>query len=142
MCHRPGEAGPFPLLSYRDVKSHAKQIVDVTRSRFMPPWLPAPGDFKFADERRLGPEQVAIVERWVEQGGAPQEIIATHYVNNNPTSGVQFQRPLCPFPQVARFTGVDTTKASSFECVEDERDNDPRDASLARNSGSNRVEDK
>jgi Tannase and feruloyl esterase len=82
------------------------------------------------------------LERWVEQGGAPQEIIATHYVNNNPASGVQFQRPLCPFPQVARFTGVDTTKASSFECVGDERDNDPRNASLARNSGSNRVEDK
>jgi Tfp pilus assembly protein PilF len=67
-CHRPGEAGPFPLLNYRDVKSHAKQIADVTRSHFMPPWLPAPGDFRFADERRLRPEQIAIVERWVEQG--------------------------------------------------------------------------
>jgi len=68
MCHRPGEAGPFPLLNYRDVKSHAKQIADVTRSRFMPPWLPAPGDFRFADERRLRPEQIAMIERWVEQG--------------------------------------------------------------------------
>src|SRR4249920_1376831 len=29
-CHRPGEAGPFPLLTYADVKSHAKQIADVT----------------------------------------------------------------------------------------------------------------
>jgi Flp pilus assembly protein TadD/mono/diheme cytochrome c family protein len=68
ICHRPGEAGPFPLLNYDDVKSHAKQIADVTRSRFMPPWLPAPGDFRFADERRLRPEQIAMIERWVEQG--------------------------------------------------------------------------
>ena len=30
-CHRPGEAGPFPLLTYADVKKHAHQIADVTR---------------------------------------------------------------------------------------------------------------
>ena len=34
-CHRPGEAGPFPLLSYIDVKKHARQIADVTRRRFI-----------------------------------------------------------------------------------------------------------
>ena len=52
-CHRPGEAGPFPLFTYQDVKKHGHQIVAVTQSRFMPPWLPEPGDVKFADERRL-----------------------------------------------------------------------------------------
>jgi hypothetical protein len=35
-CHRPGEAGPFPLLSYQDVKKHAPEIADVTTRRFMP----------------------------------------------------------------------------------------------------------
>ena len=29
-CHRPGEAGPFPLLTYDDVKKHATQIADLT----------------------------------------------------------------------------------------------------------------
>lgn len=67
------------------------------------------------------------LERWVEQGVAPDKIIATHYVNNNPASGVQFQRPLCPFPQVARYKVGDTTNAANFECVTDERDPDPRD---------------
>jgi feruloyl esterase len=67
------------------------------------------------------------LERWVEQGVAPDKIIATHYVNNNPASGVQFQRPLCPFPQIARYKVGDTTNAASFECVIDERDHDPRD---------------
>jgi feruloyl esterase len=70
------------------------------------------------------------LERWVEQDVAPHEIIGTHYVNNNPASGVQFKRPLCPFPQVAAFRVGDTTNANSFECVGDERDNDPRDQSL------------
>jgi mono/diheme cytochrome c family protein len=36
-CHRPGESGPFPLLTYKDAKAHARQIVAVTKSRFMPP---------------------------------------------------------------------------------------------------------
>jgi len=33
-CHREGEAGPFPLGSYDDVKKRAKQIVKVTASTF------------------------------------------------------------------------------------------------------------
>ncbi len=82
------------------------------------------------------------LERWVEQGVAPDKIIATHYVNNNPASGVQFQRPLCPFPQVSRFKVGDPTNASSFECVGDERDNDPRDRNLARNSDGDRGDDR
>src|SRR5947209_4431904 len=32
-CHRPGESGPFSLLSYEDVKHHATQIASVTRTR-------------------------------------------------------------------------------------------------------------
>ncbi len=62
-CHRPGEAGPFPLLNYRDVKAHASQIAAVTHSRFMPPWLPDPGPFPFAEERRLSDEQIALIRR-------------------------------------------------------------------------------
>jgi feruloyl esterase len=67
------------------------------------------------------------LERWVERGIAPEKIIGTHYVNNNPASGVQFQRPLCPFPKVAQFQGGDPTSAASFVCVKDEHEKDPRD---------------
>jgi mono/diheme cytochrome c family protein/lipoprotein NlpI len=77
MCHRPGESGPFPLLTYKDAKSHARQIAAVTQSRFMPPWLPEPGDYKFADNMRLSDEEVALIARWVEQGaveGVPAEL--------------------------------------------------------------------
>src|SRR5579859_4039535 len=68
MCHRPGEAGPFPLLTYSDAKKHARQIAEVTRSRAMPPWLPEPQELKFADELRLTESEIKLIERWVEQG--------------------------------------------------------------------------
>ena len=67
-CHRPGEAAPFSLLTYSDVKKHARQIADVTRSRAMPPWLPDPQKLKFADELRLSDAEIAMLQRWVEQG--------------------------------------------------------------------------
>ncbi len=67
-CHRPGEAGPFSLLTYSDVKKHARQIADLTRSRIMPPWLPEPQEAKFADDLRLSDAEIHLIQRWVEQG--------------------------------------------------------------------------
>ena len=70
---------------------------------------------------------VKALERWVEQGVAPDKIIATHYVNNVPAQGVAFQRPLCPYPQRGVYIGTgDTSQASSFKCVEHEDESDPR----------------
>ena len=66
-CHRPGESAPFSLLTYTDVKKHAAQIATVTKTRFMPPWLPDPGP-KFQGERRLTEAEIAIIEAWVAQG--------------------------------------------------------------------------
>lgn len=70
-CHRPGEAGPFSLLSYDDVRKRARQIARVTGRRYMPPWLPAPGGPVFAGERRLTPEQIDTLARWAALG-APE----------------------------------------------------------------------
>lgn len=67
-CHRAGESAPFPLLTYADAKSHARQIAAVTQARAMPPWLPEPGEFKFADELRLSDEQIRVFKEWVEDG--------------------------------------------------------------------------
>ena len=52
-CHHPGGAGPFSLLTYDDARRWSAQILTVTQSRFMPPWLPEPGYGDFADNRRL-----------------------------------------------------------------------------------------
>ena len=57
------------------------------------------------------------LERWVEQGVPPDRIIATRYVDGNPAKGVQFQRPLCPFPRTAHYDGGgDPSRANSFTC--------------------------
>ena len=70
-CHRPGEAGPFPLLSYQDVKKHAPEIAEVTTRRFMPPWAPEAGYGDFSDERRLTAAEIQLIKDWVSQG-APE----------------------------------------------------------------------
>ena len=66
-CHRPGEAAPFPLLSYRDARPLAKAIAAATASRVMPPWKAA-GDYKFHDARGLSDAQVATLQQWAADG--------------------------------------------------------------------------
>jgi Flp pilus assembly protein TadD len=75
-CHKPGEAAPFPLLTYEDVKRHARQIANVTRRRYMPPWLPEAGFGAFVEERRLSDAEIRLIDEWVKQG-APAGMPAT-----------------------------------------------------------------
>src|SRR4029453_7453299 len=67
-CHRPGEAGPFSLLTYADVRRRAEQIARVTQGRFMPPWPREPGSGGPAGSRGPPDEQVALIQRWVAEG--------------------------------------------------------------------------
>jgi len=54
--------------------------------------------------------------QWVEGDIAPERVIATHYVNNNPAQGVQFTRPLCSYPKEAEYKGGNTNDADNFVC--------------------------
>ena len=67
-CHRPGEAGPFPLITYEDVVKKAKTIAAVTQDRYMPPWPADPTYSHFLGERVLRPEDIQTIKRWVENG--------------------------------------------------------------------------
>jgi len=72
---------------------------------------------------------------WVEHGIAPDQLIASKVVG-----GVTaFTRPLCPYPALPRYRGVgDTTKASSFVCVDDsDRDDNQPPAPKYLNDGDN-----
>ena len=55
----------------------------------------------------------------MEQGVAPEEIIATKFKSGtNPASGVERTRPLCPYPMVARYKGTGSTDdTANFECA-------------------------
>lgn len=60
-----------------------------------------------------------LLEQWVEKGAAPDKLIATKYKAGTPASGVVRTRPLCPYPQVARYRGSGSTDdAANFACVE------------------------
>ena len=71
ICHRPGEVGPFSLLTYRDAAKRAEFLGEITASRRMPPWKPRPGFGVFLDNLRLTDRELAILTRWVE-AGAPE----------------------------------------------------------------------
>ncbi len=78
-CHGAGGPAPFPLVEYEDVRAHARQMVRVTRDRYMPPWLPVPGHGEFAGSRRLSDEEIRVLSAWVEGGlvrGDPADLPA------------------------------------------------------------------
>ena len=61
----------------------------------------------------------AAIERWVEQGIAPERIIATKRKNDyDPKSEVLRTRPLCTYPLVAHYKGAGSTDdAANFVCA-------------------------
>lgn len=67
-CHRPGEAAPFSLVSYRDARPVAKAIASATAARVMPPWKAGPSDYPFANARELSANQIATLQKWVADG--------------------------------------------------------------------------
>jgi len=61
---------------------------------------------------------ISALEAWVEQGKAPESFISTKYVADDPKQGVQFERPVCVYPEAPRYKGHgDRRFASSFTCV-------------------------
>jgi peroxiredoxin len=69
-CHRPGEVGPFALMTYKQAVNWADDIKDYTQKRLMPPWKPTAGP-GFHNERRLADAEIATLAAWVE-GGQPE----------------------------------------------------------------------
>ena len=67
-CHRPGEAGPFPLTSYDEVRKRGRMIKKVTAEGYMPPWHPVKGHGDFHGERRLSEEEIQTLAKWVDSG--------------------------------------------------------------------------
>jgi feruloyl esterase len=59
-------------------------------------------------------DMLAALERWREGGSAPTRILASRSVDGR----VSRTRPLCPYPQIARYKGSgDLDRAESFACA-------------------------
>jgi hypothetical protein len=125
---------------YRKVASVMGDVHDFYRV-FMAPGMAhcygGPGPNSFGNGSSDGPvidakhDLLKSLEMWVERGVAPDNIIATKYINDDPAKGVAIQRPLCPYPQISRYHGRGpTSDQSSFECVAAEDHDDPRNRGL------------
>lgn len=69
-CHRPGEAGPFNLITYEDVAKRASFIKKVVQSGYMPPWKADNGYVHFANDRSLKQTDIDKIVKWIDQGAA------------------------------------------------------------------------
>jgi len=59
-------------------------------------------------------DKVAPLEKWVEQGKAPDMLIASHATDGK----VDRTRPLCPYPQVIKYKGTGSIDdAANFVCA-------------------------
>jgi len=76
-CHRPGEAAPFSVLNYKDVRPWARSIKEKVVSRQMPPWHADPTVGHWANDPRLSQAQVDTISAWVDGGaieGNPKDL--------------------------------------------------------------------
>ena len=62
-----------------------------------------------------GPDRVdwlSVIERWVEHGTAPKDLTATKVADGQ----IAKTRPLCVYPERAKYLGGDPNEAESYAC--------------------------
>jgi hypothetical protein len=75
-CHRPGEIGPVPLVTYDDARRKARAIADKVSAKEMPPWFVdskfAESNFgRFSSDPSLLPQEVETLNSWANAGTPP-----------------------------------------------------------------------
>jgi hypothetical protein len=76
-CHRPGEAAPMSLLSYKDARPWARSVREKVLSREMPPWHADPHVGQFSNDARLTQAEIDTITAWVDDGakeGDPRDL--------------------------------------------------------------------
>ena len=70
-CHRLGEIGPMPLVTYKQVRFQARKIALKVRTKQMPPWFADPCCGHFSDDPSLTTQQIDTLMAWAD-AGAPE----------------------------------------------------------------------
>lgn len=85
-CHRAGEIGPMPLMTYAQVRPWAKSIGEAVALRKMPPWFADPAIGHFANDPSLSAGELSKVREWVADGApvgskseAPAPVVWEHF---------------------------------------------------------------
>jgi hypothetical protein len=69
-CHRPGQIGPFSMLTYKEVRPWAKAIKAAVSLRKMPPWFADPRYGHFDNDRSLKQAEIDTIVAWADSGAA------------------------------------------------------------------------
>src|SRR5262245_4587538 len=79
-CHRAGEIGPMPLLTYKDARPYARSIATHVQNGSMPPWhADDPSRSHFLNDRSLSAADKDILIKWASNGapeGDPKDLPA------------------------------------------------------------------
>src|SRR6266850_1457813 len=70
-CHRPGQIGPFSMLTYKDTRPWARAIKLAVVSKAMPPWFADLRYGHFNNDRSLTQTEMDTIAAWVNNG-APE----------------------------------------------------------------------
>ncbi len=70
-CHRPGEIGPFPLLTYEQTRPWTAAIKASVLQRKMPPWFADKHYGRFSNDRSLPQQDIDAIVSWAN-AGAPK----------------------------------------------------------------------
>jgi hypothetical protein len=76
-CHRPGEAGPFSLLTYEQARPWAMAMKVAVQSGKMPPWFADPSYGKFSNSMGLKTAEIETLAKWADAGapkGDPKDL--------------------------------------------------------------------
>ena len=100
---------------------HCHSSADVNKQA---PWYIAGGGQKVTGASYSVPgfmdaqhDVVLAVMAWVENGTAPDAIVATKFTNDTASLGVHSQRPICKYPQQAKYSGSgDVNDPTSWKC--------------------------
>lgn len=65
-CHRPGEIGPMPLLTFEQARPWAKAIKGAVLQNKMPPWPADPHYGKFSNDRSLTKQEIDTLVAWAD----------------------------------------------------------------------------
>jgi hypothetical protein len=70
-CHRPGEAGPFSMLTYEETRPWATAMKEAVKTRKMPPWFADQRYGHFTNGHQLPEAEIDTISAWAD-AKAPQ----------------------------------------------------------------------
>jgi hypothetical protein len=74
VCHRPGEIGPFSMMTYEQARPWAMAIKEAVKTRKMPPWFADPHYGHFSNEKTLTQGEIDTIAAWANAGAPRGEL--------------------------------------------------------------------